>query len=56
MLDTYVSDERGIDPGTRVIRGDGVPILVGGVTSPNLETGKAGPQGEGAQATESTGP
>ena len=51
-LDTYDKDERGIAYGTRVLgrqsarssrRSDDLPIL---------ETGRAGPQGEGAQATD----
>ena len=39
-------------PKGRESYGDGVPVVVAGVTSCQLETGKAGPQGEGAQAME----
>ena len=49
MLDTYSSVNMG-SPKGRESYGDGVPVLVGGVTSANLETGRTGPQGEGAQA------
>ena len=42
-------------PKGRESYGDGVPVVVAGVTPGQLETGKAGPQGEGAQATERSG-
>ena len=35
-LDTYDRDERGINPWGRVPRGDGVPVVVSGVTTRSI--------------------